>query len=104
GRALGAGGLPLPPSKGRAGRGGRGGPRVGGACWPSPGIGPPTAALSAERGPGAADKSKPPPRRRENQGIRAASLDHLNDPLPRGFSADSGGMSSLATGLLAHRG
>src|SRR5262249_10881939 len=50
----------------------------------SPGIGPPTAALSAGRAPGAADKSKPPPRRRENQGIRAASLDHLNDPLSRG--------------------
>src|SRR5262249_44721069 len=61
--------------------------------------GPPTAVLSAGRAPGAADKSKPPPLRRENQGIRAASLDHLNDPLSRGFSADSGGMSSLATGL-----
>src|SRR5262249_31114506 len=35
---------------------------------------------------------------------RAASLDHLNDPLPRGSSADSGGMSSLATGHAAHRG
>src|SRR5215831_11794002 len=34
----------------------------------------------------------------------AHSLDHLNDPLPRGSSADSGGMSSLATGHAAHRG
>src|SRR5262249_18542257 len=34
----------------------------------------------------------------------SCSLDHLNDPLPRGSSADSGGMSSLATGHAAHRG
>ena len=64
----------------------------------SPGIGPLTAALSAVRAPRVADKSKPPPCRRETREIRAASLDHLNDPLPRGSSANSGGMSSLATG------
>src|SRR5215475_5044791 len=31
----------------------------------------------------------------------SCSLDHLNDPLPRGSSADSGGTSSLATGHAA---
>src|SRR5262249_7908333 len=46
----------------------------------TPGPAPLAAALSAGRAPRAADKSKPPPCRRENQGIRAASLDHLNDP------------------------
>src|SRR5262249_25698935 len=75
-----------------------------GALRSSPGIGPLTAALSAVPAQRAADKSKPPPCRRETREIRAASLDHLNDPLPRGSSADSGGMSSLATGHAAHRG
>src|SRR5262249_50276594 len=71
-----------PPSRGRAGPGGTCGTRVWGACWSSPGTGPLTAALSAVRARRAADKSKPPRCRRETQGIRAASLDHLNDPLP----------------------
>src|SRR5262249_31496817 len=77
-------GFAPPPSQGRAGPGGAYGTRGWGALRSSPGIAPLTAALSAVRAQRAADKSKPPPCRRGTREIRAASLDHLNDPPPSG--------------------
>src|SRR5262249_41492355 len=65
-------GFAPPPSQGRAGPGGAYGTRGWGALRSSPGIAPLTAALSAVRAQRAADKSKPPPCRRETREIRAA--------------------------------
>src|SRR5262249_59140695 len=59
---------------------------------------PTSAALSAVPTQRVPDKSKPPPCRRETREIRAASLDHLNDPIPRGSSADSGGYVLVGDG------
>src|SRR5262249_58412303 len=58
-------GFAPPPSQGRAGPGGTYGTWGWGALRSSPGIGPLTAALSAVPAQRAADKSKPPPCRRE---------------------------------------
>src|SRR5262249_57185862 len=58
-------GFAPPPSRGRAGPGGTYGTWGWGALRSSPGIAPLTAALSAVPTQRAADKSKPPPCRRE---------------------------------------
>src|SRR5262249_27729372 len=80
--------FPPPPARGAGACGGGGEPGGGGRGGRAVGPPPQPAALWVGRAPHAADKSKPPPRRRKNQGIRAPSLDPLNDPPPRGSSAD----------------